>query len=401
MQNAQQPGIAPAAQSTTPSVPEAHAAQAPAPQGGGQAGIVPSPRNVVTGRTKFSAEISALVADQSITPFHNNRMYPLHPVHLNAHALHVLFRNLLDPLIRPFYRFIGARNLTDQTELQIIDDVIRSVAKDALYALHACAYNGAISVSAMMAQQFGATPQVAGTEFPISLVVIINSTGPITIGETAPFRGTYVPHLSLAEIDAVPMRAGGNYMPQAYNLFLEAARKSKSMSLAHIDVHAKAPSPWWTQDVHYPDPSDVTQITVYSPIPWEQTDHVTKVAMLFANSNVAPPIGFQFQVGPIGCPIGTLPSQVSTWIQANNFIPENAPAYHVAVQLNENDAEVNPVHVIAPQIQGQTGRRRNRDEAEEIPEMIAEVTIYLYDCIPTLHMGVTRRGPISTRINSV
>lgn len=234
--------------------PSAPPAEAP-PQPGPSAGPVPGR---ITSRNNVTTTANRLIAEYTLARFQNNTSTDLVYIKIKIPVLFATFANTLKPLVYGNFRNIGARTITDAADITFLDNVIRTVATNAIICAYAVAFNKAASLNAGSVTYFGDYNPVDSNRFPALTTLLVSSIGPLEASHL-PYKCTFIPYLVNTEVTNLINQAG--YNVSYYESFLQAMKRGRTISMADVDVHSRDSSPWWTLFMNNERPTTTAGIT--------------------------------------------------------------------------------------------------------------------------------------------
>jgi len=164
-------------------------------------------------------------------------------VKIKVDVLYSTYANTLKPIVYGNFRNIGARTVTDLVDITFLDNVITTVATNAIICTYAVCFNKAARIDSNAVTLFGNFNPVDVNRFPSLTTLLISAMGPLEASHL-PYKCTFIPYLVETEVTALTNQAG--YTTHYYESFLQAMKRGRTISMADVDVHTRESSPWWT-----------------------------------------------------------------------------------------------------------------------------------------------------------
>jgi hypothetical protein len=219
-------------------------------------------------RSNLSTSANRLIAEYTLTRFQNNSSTDLVYIKISVPTLFSTYANTLKPIVFGNFRNIGARTITDAADTAFLNNVVRTVATNAVICTYAVAFNKAARINAGSATRFGDYNPVDANRFPALTTLLVSSLGPLEASHL-PYKCTFIPYLVAADVAVLINQAG--YNVSFYESFLQAMKRGRTISMTDVDVSSVDSSPWWTLFMNNTRPTatgnNVTpgQITAFNP----------------------------------------------------------------------------------------------------------------------------------------
>ncbi|BAU79512.1 hypothetical protein RVD_032 [Diatom colony associated dsRNA virus 14] len=243
-------------------------------------GTPPAPR-IATSRSSTARTAATLISQYTAVPTENNSDTGLVYIEISAAKLYSTYANTLKPIVYGNFRNIGARTLTDQADRNLLDNVILTVATNAVIATYAVCHTKACKLNAGAISLFGNYSPVDCTRFPALTSLLINSIGPVE-APALPYRCTFVPYIVWDNVHDLITQA--NYTSHLYELFIQAMKRGKTVAMSDVDVSNNQSNHWWTlfmSNVQTTTTGATTRtgdITAFCPFSFADRDHAVILA---------------------------------------------------------------------------------------------------------------------------
>jgi hypothetical protein len=347
--------------------------------------------------TAMQRVITRLLADQTITPQRNGSEYPVQTIEIIPSQLLSGFAYILKPLVYAEHRALSVSTDTNAPDIVILNAIISSVAYDAVLACHSVLWHKLGKLGGTYRTLLQGNPVSDAITFPAYLTALISSIGPHTTANNAPYRTTIVPYVSLDAITAVRPTA---YRASAFQKLNNALTRNRSIALTVVDVNTSTNSPWWINIPKLTTSGRATLIRVYSPLPYEETDSLSRTAMIFFDRPIVAYPGF--------CNYSACPDEVKNRepISINDFddaftqppyFNPYAPAYDYIIQVVEPLDDGDVYHDISHLTVDSPLRTFVNRDSEKSYRFI---WIY-HDHYSVSDFNINRRATLSTSLNSV
>jgi hypothetical protein len=200
---------------------------------------------------------------------------------LNVDPIMDMFRVIVRPIAESVHRYLGVNDPVNDPQ-NILRNTTYTVAADAFAAMNTVMYRKAARLSPGHVLVFAGNPR--GDKFQaLNLITLFaSSIGPIE-RERDPYRCTFIPYYTRAEIDAVTAHAHYNER-LAKQFYMNVAKSYTQVELTTIDPYNDVTSPWWTL---YPTTDDDNR-TVFCPINFNDHDHAVTLASVLIDTQAYP-----------------------------------------------------------------------------------------------------------------
>jgi hypothetical protein len=240
----------------------------------------PNPGANPPARSNVAATAQRLVAEYTLTRFENNSEPDIRYVMIRTPTLFSSYSNTLKPIVYGNFRNIGARTVTDAVDTTFLDNVIRTVATNAVVATYAVAYNKAARIDASSSTRFGDYDPVDCLRFPTLTTHLVNSFGPVEATQL-PYKSTFIPVIPRQEVENLLTQQG--YVSHYYESFLQAMKRGRTIAMSDVDVNTRDSTHWWT--LYYENvrpangpPEIPGHISAYSPFSFDERSSTVLLA---------------------------------------------------------------------------------------------------------------------------
>lgn len=246
---------------------------------------------IITSRNNITTCANRLIAEYTLTRYQNNSEVDLVYIKLDVPTLFSTYANTLKPIVFGNFRNIGARTITDQSDKTFLDNVVRTVATNAVICTYAVAFNKAASIDAGAVTKFGDFNPVDANRFPALTTLLVSSLGPLEANHL-PYKCTFVPYFQHAEVNNLINQTG--YSPSYYESFLQAMKRGRTINMSDVDVHTKESSPWWTLYMDNLRPTTAGtrttpgHITAYNPNSFDERNPAILLASMVLEDTLYP-----------------------------------------------------------------------------------------------------------------
>lgn len=251
----------------------------PPPPSGAQRAVDsgPGPGALPPARSNVSSTAQRLIAEYTLTRFENNSEPDLRFIALSATRLFSTYSNSIKPIVYGNFRNVGARTVTDAADTTFLDNVVRTVATNAVVASYAVCYNKAARLDANSVARFGDYDPVDCLRFPTLTTHLVNALGPVE-AHHLPYKCTFIPTIKRTDVDALLTQAG--YTSHYYESFLQAMKRGRTIAMSDIDVNTRDSTHWWT--LYYenirPNNDVPGHISAYSPFSFDDRNSTSLLA---------------------------------------------------------------------------------------------------------------------------
>lgn len=240
-------------------------------------GAVPGPRPPA--RSNVASTAQRLIAEYTLTRHENNTEPTIRYIQINANMLFSTYSNTIKPIVYGNFRNVGARTVTDAADTAFLDNVVRTVATNAVVASYAVAYTKAAVIDASSSTRFGDYDPVDCLRFPTLTSHLINALGPVEAVQL-PYKCTFIPVIRRRHVEVLLAQNG--YTSHYYESFLQAMKRGRTIAMSDVDVNTRDSTQWWTLYFENVRPSQDSpgHITAFSPFSFDDRNSTTLIASL-------------------------------------------------------------------------------------------------------------------------
>jgi len=306
------------------------------------------PGGLPPARSFLSTTANRLIAEYSLARTENNSDTDLVYIKINVNHLFSTYANTLKPIVYGNFRNIGARTVTDNADTTFLNNVILTVATNAVVCTYAVAFNKAAKLDAGAVTLFGDFNPVDANRFPALTSSLITSLGPVE-AQHLPFKCTFIPYLDRTDVNALIQQNG--YTTHFYESFLQAMKRGRTVLMTDVNVHEVRSSAWWTLYMDNQRPS-VTgnvvlpgHITAYNPNSFDDRETAIILAALVLEDTLYDLPGplITTTIGPFACAnhprtINDIPEPFNSGIHINRHVPALFIKFEHFDELNHANA---------------------------------------------------------------